>query len=365
MRRLLYLLAFASFLTACDTGYEECPDDGDCAEPGVLIYAGNQGNFADNNGTITTYGLVSGDTEQNAVPNLNALVQHLSLHADRLYVLLNFNDSFSTGRGRIDVVDPNTNTRIAQVDVSTPRGIAFTGTQRAYVTNLYANTVTPVDFAAGSTGTPIPVGLNPEGIVAVGGRLYVANFGFGFATTLSVIDPATNAVVETREMDCDGPRTLGVDAEDEVWVFCTGKTVYDNEGNVIERTNGEVVVLDGATGAERARLLLTDQIVTASLGQDALVSRTMGAWAVRADGALLHFDTAANALVGAVTPELPAGHLIGGIGVLEEERLLLIGAVPPDFISAGRVVLVNTQGQVSRDFPAGLIPSTFALGEEQ
>lgn len=366
--RLLLLPLLALTFAACDSeAPEECPGAADCVDPSTTsIYVGNQGVFpagsSGGNGTVTRHDVEPATTQQDAVPDLGGIVQALAFGPERdLLALLNFGDSFATGRGRIDVVDRQTNRRTAQVDVSTPRGIAFVG-ERAFVSNLYADTVTPLAAGTLAPGTPIPVGSNPEGVVAVGNRVYVANYGFGFSTTLSVIDAATNAVVQTVDAECDGPRALLADGDGEVWAFCTGKTVYDEEFNVIERTNGAAVVLDGVTGAVRARIALDQQLGSAAFGQDAdYDDERREAYAVRADGAILRFDTRTNALAATLTPALPAGHLVGAVGFDDVNDWLLVGAVAPDFTSPGEVLVLDRAGAEVRRLPAGVIPSSFAV----
>jgi YVTN family beta-propeller protein len=357
MNRSLALLFALALVAGCDTA-------GPDPQPTTArIYVGNQGNFADNNGSVTSYDPETGARVPDAVPGLGGLVQDLVLSGGRLYVLLNFSDSFATGRGRIDVVDPSTGEAESQIEVETPRGLALTADRRGYVTNFYANSVTPVDFAAGTTGTPIPVGANPEGIVAVGERVYVANAGLGFSTTVSVIDAATDAVVETIDVGCDGPRALLVDAEAEVWVFCTGKTVFDPKTfEVIERTNGAVVVLDGATGDEVTRFAVDDQIGTASFGDDAAYSaERQEAYAVRAGTSVLRFDTATNARMDGFTPFLSGGALVGGVAYDDGTDGLLVTTVPADFVSSGRVLRFDRAGGVIGEFQVGVIPSTIVV----
>lgn len=365
MNRFLPVLLALVVLAGCDTTETTCDStaDADCLPLGATVYVGNQGNFTDQTGSVTRYDPETGAATQDAFGITDVLVQHIVVDpadAERGYVLLNFNDSFSTNRGRVAVVDLEAGGRVAEIDVSTPRGAARAGST-LWVTNLYANSVTPVDLTTNTAGTPVAVGENPEGVVAAGGRVYVANSGFGFSTTVSVLDSATRTVEETRDVGCDGPRALGVDGEGEVWVFCTGKTVYDPDFNVIERTNGAVVVLNGATGAEVARIALGDQIGAASLGQDAYVNAEVGeAWAVRADGTLLHFDTAANALVGTVTPEVPDGYLVGAVASDAEGRVY-VGAVAPDFVSAGQLIVLDVEGNRLSSAPAGIIPAAIAV----
>jgi hypothetical protein len=361
MSRLLPIGLLALLAAGCDTATETC-DGADCLPPGRTVYVGNQGNFTDQTGSVTAYDVDAGAAAQGAFGIGAALVQQVVVdpeNADRGYVLLNYNDSFSTGRGLVAVVDLAEGQRLADVPVNTPRGAARLGTT-LWVTSLYGNTVTPIDLATFTAGDSIAVGMNPEGVAAAGGRVYVANAAFGFGTTLSVIEAGGDAAATLPLDGCDGPRALGVDAEDELWVFCTGKTVYDGDYNVIERTNGAVVVLDGATADVVAAIPLDDQIGAASLGQDAFVDAAEDeAWAVRVDGALLRFDTAANALVGVVAPEVPDGSLVGAVA--SEGGHVYVGAVAPDFVSAGQLVVLDRDGRRLASAAAGVIPAALAV----
>ena len=349
---LLFLFVFA----ACDS-----------SDPAVRvvsgIYVGNQGNFTDNNGSVSVYDPATGQTNTDAIPNLEGLVQNILIDGDRAFILLNFDDSFSTGHGRIDIVDLNTNRRTAQIDVNTPRSAVLDG-NTLWVTNLYANTVTPVDLATNTAGTPIDVGSNPEGLAMVSGNLFVANNGFGVSTTVSVIDVATGTVSQTLDLGCDGPRSMATDRDGDVWVFCSGKTVFDPVTfEVLERTNGTAVVLDGATGSEIDRTELDDQLGGGAIGQDAfMVPGRNEVWAVKGTQ-LLRFDTNTNSLVQTITPAIPSGHFIGAVGYDEVNDRLLISSFA-DYASAGAVIIADRSGAEIESFAAGVAPATIVVRED-
>ncbi len=348
---LLFLFAFA----ACDS-----------SDPAVRIvsgiYVGNQGNFSDNNGSVSVYDPTTGQTDADAVPNLGGLVQNMLIDDERAFVLLNFDDSFSTGRGRIDIVDLTTNQRTAQIDINTPRSAVLDG-NTFWVTNLYAMTVTPVDLSNNTLGTPIEVGFNPEGLALSNGNLFVANSGFGSGTTVSMIDLASGSVSNTLDVGCDGPRGLMADDDDEIWIFCTGQTLYDPVTfEVIGQTNGAAVVLDGATGSEIARMEMDAQHGGGAIGQDAiLVSGRNEVWAVKG-AELLRYDTRTNGLVESITPRIPAGHFIGAVGYNDVNDQLLIGSLA-DYASAGTVTIADRTGEEIESFTAGIAPSTLVVRE--
>ncbi len=336
----------------------------DSSDPGVRVvsgvYVGNQGNFFDNNGSVSIYDTSTGQTNADAIPNLGGLVQNILIDGDRAFLLLNFDDSFSTGRGRIDIVDVTTNQRTAQIDINTPRSAVVEG-NTLWVSNLYANTVTPVDLVSNTTGTPINVGFNPEGLAISNGNLFVANSGFGSSTTISIINLTTGAVSATLDVGCDGPRGLMADGDGEIWAFCTGQTLFDPVTfEIIGQTNGAAVVLDGATGSEMARLEMDAQHGGGAIGQDAfLVAGRNEIWAVKGIE-LLQYDTTTNTLVETITPDIPAGQIIASVGYDEVNDRLLIGTFA-DYASAGTVVMADRSGSEVGSFTAGIAPATIVV----
>ena len=343
-------------LSACDSEVE--------TPATAAVYVGNQGIFSDNGGSVTRVDPVGGTATQDAVPNLGGLVQSLVVSGDRLYTLLNFSDSFSANTGRIDVVDLETGQRTQQIALGTPRSLAIVGGV-GYVSNFYTFSLTPVTFSTGRVGTPIRVGDNPEGVVAVGNRVYVATWGDsngngGAGRDVRVVSTVNNAVVQTVDVGCDGPRALLVDGESEVWVFCTGRTVYDANFNVVSRTNGEAVVLDGGSGAVVARIPLATQLGTSALGQDAAFSARNGeAYAVVGTG-LTRFDTRTNALAGRI--EI-GGADIGAVAYDDASDRLYLGrldAASP-FSADGDVTVHDRTGAEVGRYAAGVIPGSVAF----
>lgn len=344
--RLALLALLALTVSACDSA-----DPDDLSD--VALYVGNAGNFADNNGSLTRYALETGEATPDAVPGLGGLVQNLYSTGDELLVLLNFDDSFSTGRGRIDVVAGD-GRRVRQIDVRTPRGLGGTGT--AYVSNLYDGTVTPVDLASGAAGAPIAVGDNPEGVAEAAGRVYVANADFGRGTTVSVIEDG--AVTETLEDVCAGPRTLLVDPEQEVWVVCTGRSDFST-GAVA--APGQVVVLDGATGEVRRRFTFEGQTAgSATSGQDGFITADGRQVFVVVGGAVARYDTRGNAFVGRT--EVP-GAPIGAVAYRAADGRLYVGRADADnpYTVDGVVTVHDLSGAELGRFRAGIAPAALAF----
>ena len=98
---------------------------------------------------------------------------------------------------RMDILAASDSTFLGYVPVGpSPQGLAFDpGRDVVYVGNTGDDTLTVIDFIAGTTAT-VPVGGFPFAVrySAAFDRVYVSNAGDG---TISVLDPATHAVIAT------------------------------------------------------------------------------------------------------------------------------------------------------------------------
>ncbi len=365
MKRFLLLFACTLTFTGCDLfGTDESPESVVSS-----VYVANQGNFSDGNGSVSTYNPETQQTAPGAISDVNALVQSLYLQGENLYVIAN------TG-GRVDAHDAATLQRTSTITgLLSPRYMATHDTL-GFVTNLYGDaatfsggTVSILDLKRNVKLRDVAVGDNPEGIGVATGRVYVANSGFGYGTNVSVLNAATGLLAATIDVDCDGPRSIAVDAEDEVWVFCSGQTMYDAGGNVTGQTNGAVRVLEGATGRIIARIAVDGQIGSASLGQDVFYSAAAQEVYVVLDAErIARFSTRTNLFEALITSATLTGGAagtpapIGAIAYDAQQQRLYVGRVP-DFTTAGRVTLHQRDGTPTTSFSAGVVP-TFILFRE-
>lgn len=354
MRRLLVFAALLA-VAGCDSSGDDTP---------TAVYVGNQGIFSDNGGSLTAYDPVASTTTPAPGGELGGLVQTLKVRGGRLYVFLNFDDSFTTRRGRIDVIDLETGQRTQQVDVDTPRDWAVVdGT--AWVSNFYGESITPVFLATAQTGAPVRVGVNPEGLAAVGNRVHVANYsttdgGFASGRTVSVLDAATSAVVETIDVGCDGPRALLADDDGEVWVVCTGRVLFDANFNVVGEVDGEIVVLDGDSGEVVTRIALDGIVGSGALGQDAAISRSRDEVSVAFGSSLRRFDTRTNTASGTIDIEGPAISAVAYDDASDRYYLGRLNASSP-FAGDGTVTIHDRMGTEVGSFRAGVIPGAVAF----
>ena len=351
-RFALLLLPLA--LAACDSS---SPGTGSVA----AVYVLNQGQFGnDASGAVTTYNPVTEATGRLTRPGGNVQAAHVE--GDRLYLLINFGDSFSTGRGRIDVIDTATGETIRQIDVGTPRGMAVVG-ETAFVTDLYGASVTPVDLASGTIGAAIPVGDNPEGVAASGDRVFVANSGFGYGTTLSVVSASGRQTDSTVDLGCVGPDEVVADGDGDIWVMCTGRSDFET-GEIA--ASGQVVVLDGSTLDIVERFEFSGELLGgAALGQDAAYDAARGdlyviriASGINAADTVTRFATGRNALDAELSV---SGSDLSGVGFADDRLYLAhLDALNP-FSDDGTVTFHDRSGDEIARFTAGVVPAAFAF----
>lgn len=355
MKRLLFLLACTLAFAACDSGDSgECDDTADCFPPQAGVLVGNQGNFTDGDGSVTAY---DPETEQatEVIADLGSIVQSVASHSGRVYVTAN------TG-GRVEVYEARDSgyERVGRIEVENPRYVAFDGGRgRLWVTSqLYdrPSEVAVVDIQTLEVTETVEVGGLAEGIVVSGDRVYVATGAFSTPGEVVALNAETSEVVQRIDVGCAGPRSLAVDPGLEVWVFCTGAAATETQDEI----PGEVVVLDGATGDEVARVELDGRIDTAGPGQDVFDAQARGLFAVQDQNAVLRFDVFSNTLDATISVE---GAPIGAVAFDVFYDRLYLGRPDADasFTARGSVTVHTPSGEQVGQFEAGVLPAALAL----
>jgi YVTN family beta-propeller protein len=345
MKKIFLLLILSFSLFACDTF------TGESSKAATGVYVVNQGNFGQNNGTITLYNLTSQAAIQDAIPNLTTLPQSLAIGATNGYITANTSD-------RVDIFSLKTNARTAQVtNVPSPRYVKEAN-GKLYASNLYQKSISVIDLGTNKVSKTLTVGDNPETMALVGSRLFVANSGFGAGKTLSVVDVQTDAVTETVNLNCDGVRFVMADKQGEIWAICNGNTVYSPDfSQIISKSNGEVVVLNGSNGQVVKRFPLDSQCGSASFGQDAYYASDAEELYVVKGKNIVRFNTATNAQ--AETIAISGNEGIGGVAYDAKSQRLFIARLDATnpYSANGSITIHDKTGLQLGKFVAGVVPS--------
>lgn len=337
---LFILLIF----TGCNTNNS---DSGDSQLSGVYVL--NEGNFGQANASITSYNPENGTVTQDVFQSANGrpigdVLHSATLIDDKLFIVVN-------NSHKIEVVEPESFTSIATIDIAneaSPRFITKAGNGKAYVTNLFGNSVSIIDLENMEETSTISVGANPEGIAVVGNRAYVANSGFGNGNTVSVIDTETDEVIDEITVG-DNPVGLQADESGRLWIVCVGAYDDFNTEDVDESTPGNIYVLNGETGEE------IEVIEVGGQPGDFVMDYEAGKGYL-SNGTIFEINTASY--------EIESQNFIGrsfyALGLSkEEDEISLWGADAGNFSQDGTAYQFSSSGAKVDSFSTGLIPGHF------
>lgn len=368
---LLFIVLSLSLVWAgCDLLESDGGDEVQLETTGIFV--GNGGNFTEQNGSITIFDPSTGGVSRPPALQLNAFLISLAQQDGHLYALLN--TGFSSGR--VDIISLEDRSPIEQSDsLGATRYLAFASDARAYVTNL-DGTVTPIDPQTGAVlGDPIQAGASAAGVVVVDGTAFVANYdgtnpqAAGEGTTLTMIDTGRSTVAGTLDLGCEGPKQLFVDAEQEIAVVCTGRTDFDENFAVTNRTSGQVVFVDPSAETVISRVELDSQLGSANGTQVAHFAREAGMLhAISSlDMMVFRVSTSTNTLTTEIT--VPNAEDLTGLSAVAYDGIgdrLYLGRldVANPFTSAGAVVVLNEAGEQVDRFTVGPAPSHILIRQE-
>lgn len=224
-RLTLAFLLGATLLTSCTNDNEIAIPPLGAYEDGVLIL--NQGGFGNGNASVS---YLSNDLtvfQDNIFSLVNPSVilgdtaQDIGFYNDYAYIVLN-------GSNKIEIVNRYTMERLTTIStgLSNPRYIVFFN-GKGYVSNWGNGSSTTDDYIAvinlanNSLLSPIPVAEGPERMAVYNSKLYVAHAGgFGFGSTVSVINTSNNAISSIAVGDV--PNSLEV-VNGDLYVLNGGK----------------------------------------------------------------------------------------------------------------------------------------------
>jgi hypothetical protein len=187
----------------------------------------NEGLFQQNNSTLSWIDLSDNSITENIFSSINNRPlgdtgNDLKRYGGKVYIVLN-------GSSTVEVLNAQTLKSIQQINLvynqqpQQPRSIAFSG-GKAYISS-YDGYINVLDTVSLTITNRIAVGNNPEGVVAFGDYLYVANSGgLNFPnvdSTVFKINLNTLAIEQSFHVGAN-PRQLECDDQGNVYVVKQG-----------------------------------------------------------------------------------------------------------------------------------------------
>jgi len=195
------------------------------------VFVINEGNFTQNNGTISflTREKNIADSDIFSIVNGNALkggMQGYAIAGDQGLILV---DNSNPGSDKVEIVNANmftTEASIGAPDIENPREVIAIGSSKAYVSNwgtLNSNNTFPagyvavIDLATKKVVKKITTDKGPENMVLYNDKVFVGNFDGSEGKSLTVINTATDAVSRSVPFSAT-PNPIGIDANGKLWV---------------------------------------------------------------------------------------------------------------------------------------------------
>lgn len=217
--------------------FSSCQDDQDDNEQIKVdgIYIVNEGQFGNNNGSITLMDPETGDVIHNYFADNNNgrspgdVVQDLSFSRDMAYIVSNNSKTLA-------VIDKESFEQKDEVPaINYPRQFMVVNQDKGYLTNGSSadssrGHILIIDLNDHSIADSIEVGRGPESMVKADNKVFVTNSGgWKIDNTVTVIDISSDEVIQTVEVG-DIPTDMVVDKNNNVWVFCKGLSQWSSGG---------------------------------------------------------------------------------------------------------------------------------------
>jgi len=315
------------------------------------VYVVNEGLFAQNNATLSYKNLEDGTVTNNAYSsanNRNPLgdnANSMTISGSKGYIAVD-------NSNKVEIINLDNFKSLGFIDLGSngsPREIYVKDENTAYVTNLNLDQVAKLNLQTKTVTTRINVGSKPEGIREANGKLFVANSGFGFDNTVSVIDMASDMVVITLQVGLN-PRIVLNGLDNFIYVVCTG-------------SYSDTSIFSGIYKIDPAANTVVDSILVKKNPGEACFIDATTMLVVNSDGAV-KVDLTTKSV--SATPLILGTTVNSFFGVIHSISFDLFRSViycgnPKDFTQNGEVVTFDVNGNETGRFNVGLNPGTVVI----
>lgn len=209
----------------------------------------NEGAFNSSNGSVSWFSPDSAVMINNLFEMVNGrplgdVVQSFTRAGDLGVIVVN-------NSNKLEIVDMETFESAGTIGgLSYPRYFAYSGNGTGFLSNgSLEGVVYKTDLRTAMITDTIAVGKGPEHLVISGNHLYVANSGgWDYDNTISVIDITTGKVISTVDVG-DMPVSVVADRNNDIWVLCRGRVVYNETWTeIVDETESKLVRVSASTG---------------------------------------------------------------------------------------------------------------------
>jgi YVTN family beta-propeller protein len=349
MRKFKLNLLLITLLTAfACTKNEDATPSGKYSS-GVFIV--NEGPFQTGTGTVSFYNRESKTVENDIFQTINTrplgnIVQSLEIHNNRAYIVVN-------NAKKVEVVQAWDFKELDTIQgLEMPRYFLGIDENKGYLSQWGAGgvegSIKVIDLKTNTVTKTISVGKGAEKMLKVDGKVYVTcSGGYDNDNRVFVIDSQKDEVSATITT-ADNPNGIVLDANNKIWVSCSGKSQWNGTASVTVSKGGLI------------RINPTNNQIEQSL---AFSKHGGGNLNINAGKNILFYTFDSKVFSQNITDNsLNTNPLIRryfyGLG-FDNQHNLLYAADAGNYVSNGKVIRFNANGSAVDSMNVGLIPSGF------
>jgi len=309
---------------------------------GNSVLVTNEGNFQWSNASITYYNTNDNSVKDNIFTLVNNrplgdVAQSMLIINNQAYIVVNNSQ-------KIEVVSlPDFKTSTTIKGFTSPRYILPVNSQKAYVSDLYANKIYILDLINNSISGEIICKGSAEEMVLKDGKVYITNTRTKY---LYLIDIASNNIVDSINIGY-AASSIRLDKNNNIWVMCAGSSDISEHAGIYKIntiTKGVDKTFDLGNS-----LNIWDKLEM-NIEKDTIYYMNNGIYKMSVSSTTL--------------PSYPFiacnGKLFHGIGVEPQTGIIYI-ADAIDYVRKGKVYLYSKNGALINSFDTGIIPSGFCF----
>ncbi|MEX0967362.1 MAG: DUF5074 domain-containing protein [Bacteroidia bacterium] len=348
---LLYFLIFLA-LASCKEKDDMTPAV-EQAEFPQGIFVVNEGLFQSGTGSITYFNTERGETWVNVFSEVNQrplgnVVQSMAIHHNKAYIVVN-------NAGKAEVVNLEDFKSEGAIDgLVLPRVFLGISNDKGYISQWGAGgmngSVQVVNLETMQVEKSVSAGSGTDYLMMHNNHVLALNGGgFGNDSTMTVIDPETDAVLQTIQLQ-PNPRSAVTDNDGKLWILCGGRYDFmdpdkDSPGHLLRlHPQTYVIELDLEFPSQKIH---PDKLVMNKAGDEMYFLYGSGIYSHPVSGTNLDLQPLVNRTF----------YSLGYDRVSET----ITAADAGDFISKGWVIRYLETGSVLDSFKAGVIPVNFVF----
>jgi len=222
LKYLLFILIV--FTVSCRKDKpEDIPDPQISVGNSGGVFITNEGNFQFGNAKVSYYDISTATVTEDLYQPANGVslgdvCQSMCLFNGKAYIVVN-------NSGKVVVVNPLTFVATATINgFTSPRYFLPVSNSKAYVTDLYSNSITIVDLSTNTITGNIPCAGWTEELVLSYGKAFVTN---QYRDKIYVINTSTDVLEDSIQVSY-GSNSIKEDKNGKLWVLCSGMHTGNN-----------------------------------------------------------------------------------------------------------------------------------------